>query len=100
MISEGLTDDMNVTIRADRTNLELTKAVMDFVKNIDAGFQIVSKISREFGMSDEDAILAFDRVQGGIIRALSARLDNCPNCDKDPLAYYAFSRDLANPARE
>lgn len=41
-------------------------------------------------MSDRDAILAFDGVQGGIIRALTARLDNCPDRDKDPLAYHAL----------
>jgi hypothetical protein len=35
-------------------------------------------------MSDEDAVLAFDQVQGGIIRALTARPDDCPDCDRDP----------------
>jgi hypothetical protein len=51
---------------------------------------MVLQIADEFGMSHEDPCLAFDRVQGGIVRALSARLINCPNRDKDPLAWLSF----------
>ncbi len=89
-LPEGWTDDLSVTIRADRTYLELTKAVMDLVKDIDCPPGAVLAIAREFGMSHEDAMLAFDRVQGGIVRALTTRSDNCPDRANDPLAYYAF----------
>jgi len=85
-LPDGWTDDMNVTIRADRTAPELVSAVMGLVQNFHGGSEMVEQIAREFGMSDEDARLAFDRVQGGIIRALTARWDNCPSPDKDPLA--------------
>jgi hypothetical protein len=89
-IPDGWTDDKNVTIRADRTAPELVLAVMGLVQNIHGGPEMVGQIAREFGMSDEDARLAFDRVQGGIVRALTARQDNCPNRDKDPLAWLSF----------
>lgn len=81
---------MNVTIRADRTAPELVSAVMGLVQNIHGGSEMVDQIAREFGMSDEDARLAFDRVQGGIIRALTACSDNCPDRGKDPLAWLSF----------
>jgi hypothetical protein len=89
-LPDGWTDDMNVTIRADRTAPELVSAVMGLVQNFHGGSEMVEQIAREFGMSDEDARLAFDRVQGGIIRALTARWDNCPSPDKDPLAWLSF----------
>ncbi len=89
-IPEGWTDDMNVTIRTDRTILELTRAVMESVKKFNGEPEIVRATASEFGMSESDAWLAFDRVQGGIIRALTARLDNFPDRDKDPMAWHAF----------
>jgi hypothetical protein len=89
-IPEGWTDDMNVTIRPDRTILELTKAVMESVQNFNGEPEIVRATASEFGMSESDAWLAFDRVQGGIIRALTTRQNNCPDRDKDPMAWQAF----------
>lgn len=89
-LPDSWTDDVNVTIRANRTPPELVLAVMGLVQNIHGGSEMVDQIAREFGMSEEDARLAFDRVQGGIIRALTARWDNCPNRDKDPLAWLSF----------
>jgi len=73
-LPEGWRDDMNVTIREDRTILELTRAVMEDVKKFNGETEIVHATASEFGMSESDAWLAFDRVQGGIIRALTARL--------------------------
>ncbi len=72
---------MNVTIRPDRTVMELTNAVMESVQNYNGELEVVRAIANEFGMSDSDAWLAFDRVQGGIIRALTARPTNCPGED-------------------
>lgn len=89
-IPEGWTDDMNVTIRPDRTILELTRTVMESVQNFNGEPGVVRGIASEFGMSESDAWLAFDRVQGGIIRALTARPNNCPDRDKDPMAWHAF----------
>jgi hypothetical protein len=89
-IPEGWTDYMNVTIRSDRTILDLTKAVMKSVQNFNGEPEVVRETAREFGMSDSDAWLAFDRVQGGIIRALTARPNNCPDRDKDPMAWQSF----------
>jgi len=89
-LPDGWTDDMNVTIRPDRTILELTRTVMERVRSFDGEPELVLATAREFGMSEGDAWLAFDRVQGGIIRALTTRLDNCPDRDKDPMAWHAF----------
>jgi hypothetical protein len=63
---------------------------MERVKKSSGEPEIVRAIAFEFGMSESDAWLAFDRVQGGIIRALTARPDNCPDRDKDPMAWHSF----------
>lgn len=89
-LPEGWTDDMNVTIREDRTIPELTRAVMETLNEFEGQTEIVYAIAKEFGMSQSDALLAFDRVQGGIIRALTTRPSNRPERDKDPLAWHAF----------
>jgi hypothetical protein len=90
VLPEGWTDDMNVTIREDRTVLELAEAVMGRVISFRCDSESVSAIASDFGMSESDAWLAFDRVQGGVIRALTARRDNCPDRGKDPLAWHSF----------
>ena len=81
---------MNVTIREDRTLLDLARVVMERVAAFNGQPEVVSAVAGEFGMSAADAWLAFDRVKGGIIRALTTRLDNCPEREKDPLAWHAF----------
>jgi hypothetical protein len=89
-LPDGWTDDMNVTIRSDRTLLDLARTVMERVADFNGGPEMVPAVAREFGMSEADAVLAFDRVQGGIIRALTGRRDNCPERDNDPLAWHSF----------
>ena len=90
MIPDGWTDNMNITIEADRTPLDLVKAIMERIQDLDGGPQMLRDIASEFALTDEDAFLAFDRVQGGIIRALTSRPDNCPDQAKDPIAWYSF----------
>ena len=89
-LPEGWTDDMNVTIRKGRTIQELARAVMGRLGEFEGESAIVSAIALEFEMSEADAWLAFDRVQGGIVRALTTRRDNCPKLEKDPVAWHAF----------
>ncbi|KAA6460991.1 hypothetical protein DYQ86_12010 [Acidobacteria bacterium AB60] len=89
-LPEGWTDDRNVTIRKDRTIPELTIAVMKVLDEFEGESAIVCAIAEDFGMTESDAWLAFDRVQGGIIRALTTQPGNCPDRAKDPLAWHAF----------
>jgi len=89
-LPDGWTDDMNVTVRQDRTILELARTVMERLRSFDGEPELVLATASEFGMSEGDAWLAFDRVQGGIIRALTTRRDNCPDREKDPMAWHAF----------
>ena len=89
-IPEGWTDDMSVDIKTGKTNKELSDSL---IKALDQRFSFEKMISiciNEFGLSEGDADLAIDRVQGGIIRAITCNEANRPDKDKDPLAWYSF----------
>jgi hypothetical protein len=44
----------------------------------------------EFGLSADDATLAWDRTFGGLVRASTRNRANCPPQDKDPIAWESF----------
>ena len=93
-VPEGFTDDMSVPLPADRT----PEQVVDFVIAANEGdldhAALVAALGTEFGLSAEDAELAIDRVGGGMFRAMTGNLANCPNRDKDPIAWASFQRAI------
>lgn len=92
-------DDMRVTIRPGRTVEELVAEIMEWLlarRDLDA---LVRMLEQDFGLNEEDADLALDRVQGGIIRALTGNRENEPNKTKDPLAWGSFSKVWAELPR-
>jgi hypothetical protein len=51
-----------------------------------------------FGLSDDDAEVAVDRVCGGLVRASTGDRSNKPSRKKDPLAHASYRRALADPS--
>ena len=90
-IPEGWTDDMSVKIKEGKSEDQLTLALMDCLRKRDSFDEMVSICTSNYDLADDEANLAIDRVQGGIVRALSCRIDNRPDVTKDPLAYIAFN---------
>jgi hypothetical protein len=98
-IPEGFTDDMTGSIRPGRTAEELVAEVMEWLlarRDLDA---LVRVLEQDFGLSEEDALLALDRVQGGIVRALTGTRENEPDRAKDPLAWGSFTKVWAELPR-
>jgi len=91
-IPEGWTDDMRVSLAPGKTIPELVSLIMDALAKGDAPPDLVPVLTEEFGMTIEDVNLAFDRVPGGIVRALTGNIANRPDRAKDPLAYESFDR--------
>jgi len=89
--SEEWTDDMNISISSDKTIKELTSFLMLELESNCNHDEIIIKIITNYGTSENDAELALDRVQGGIIRALTGNPSNEPEQEKDPLAWYSFN---------
>ena len=95
----GWTDDMRIPITPAQS-----EALVDYVFEALLAFRSVEDASRElvtrFSLTPDDALLALDRVPGGVIRALIANPANCPDREKDPLAHLAFQRVLAELPRK
>ena len=91
-IPEGWTDDMSVNITTEKSDQELSVTLIESLKKRDS-YDDMKKICHDiFGLSDEDAELAMDRVQGGIVRAITCNLKNKPDKNKDPLAWHSFNK--------
>ena len=90
-IPEGFTDDMTVTIRPGRSLEELAATVMAWLLERRDLNTCIPALQKDFGLSEEDALLALDRIQGGIVRALTGNPENEPNSVKDPLAWTSFT---------
>lgn len=50
------------------------------------------RLQSEFHLSCEDALLALDRVPGGVIRAITGHPSNRPCRHRDPIAHIAFEK--------
>jgi hypothetical protein len=53
---------------------------------------VCKKLRDQYGLSEEVALLAIDRVPGGIIRALTGAPQNRPDPIDDPFAHMAFEK--------
>ena len=89
-LPEGWTDDMRVTLRQGRTEAELVTLVMDALMKRRDLLSLVPTMHDDFGMNDDDIELAFDRIQGGIVRAITGNSANEPSKKKDSLAWNSF----------
>jgi hypothetical protein len=84
------TDEMIVALRPGRTENELVALVMDALIERRNLASVIPIMHDDFGLTDDDIGLAFDRIQGGIVRAITGNPENEPDKKKDPLAWHAF----------
>ncbi len=96
-IPVGWTDDMNIQIAPDRTLDQLVDIVLQAAMRQDDSATTIAALIRDFGLSEEDAALALDRACGGVVRAATGNPQNCPNQQKDPVAWLSFQRCLREP---
>ena len=89
-IPEEWTDDMSVDIKFGKTNRELAASLLFALDQRQSYEEMMSICSQDFGLTEDDGDLAIDRVQGGVVRAITCNSVNCPEKSKDPLAWYSF----------
>ncbi|WP_143183653.1 MULTISPECIES: hypothetical protein [Rubritalea] len=90
-IPEGWTDDMNIELPHGHTQSQVAEFIMSQLDQRIGYDTAIQQLISEFGIDDEDAYLAYDRTQGGIIRALTCQPANKPNKRKDPIAHHSFN---------
>jgi hypothetical protein len=94
----GWTDDMNIALPGHRSLEEVvTFVILRCMEGTDYDRVHLSLIE-EIGLSPDNAALAWDRVHGGIVRASTRRLENCPDRARDPLAWLSFERAMEDPS--
>ena len=58
---------------------------------------VIQHLCNHFGLAQADAELALDRTYGGVVRAATGNLANCPAKDKDPVAWISFHKSMKRP---
>ncbi len=90
-IPNGWTDDMNIELPKHATLEGVVDLVLSMQEEGATPDQIAMRLIETIGLSESDAALALDRVQGGAVRA-STNHSNCPDRLKDPLAWISYQR--------
>jgi hypothetical protein len=97
-LPEGWTDDLTVALAPGRTVEDLVEHVIQAaLRSVDASV-LEREVRVAFGLSEDDAALALDRVFGGITRAATRNPANCPDRNKDPIAWTSFTRASREPS--
>jgi hypothetical protein len=92
------TDDLTVPLPPGRTVAELVDLALQSTLRGTPADEVERNLAAEFGLSDDDAALVLDRSMGGLVRAGTRNPANCPEPDKDPMAWEAFQRGTADPS--
>ena len=95
---DGWTDDMNIPLPPSRTVEDVVQFVIQAPLGGTADADIERLLSAEFLLSPDDAALARDRIFGGIVRAATRRIENCPRRETDPMAWESFQRATRDPS--
>ena len=88
-IPEGWTDDMTISILSGQSHQDVADWILDEIVRRDPQ-AIARDLIGKFGVSEEDAYLALDRAQGGLVRAMTGNPKNAPDPRKDPIARRTF----------
>ena len=97
-LPEGWTDDLTIHVCPPQTLEELVEFVLQAeVRKVPSDETTIELVTR-FGLSEEDAGLAWDRALGGLVRAATGNPVNCPVREKDPVAWISYHRCLREPA--
>ncbi len=83
---------MNIELPEDVTFEEVADLIISMKKQDSTREMIESCLIEAFALTPYDAALAWDSVSGGMVRASTRRLDNCPDRANDTLAWIAFQR--------
>ena len=78
-IPEGWTDDMTVRIRSGRTEAELVATVMDALLKREDLNRFLPIVHSDFGLSEEDARLTFNRSRVGLSGRCQGSTDDQPD---------------------
>jgi hypothetical protein len=97
-IPEGWTDDMTIYVCPPATLEDLVEFVLQAEVQKVPFEATVAALTAKFGLSREDAELAWDRALGGLVRAATGNPANCPSKEKDPVAWISYQRGLRDPA--
>jgi hypothetical protein len=92
----GSTDDMNIALPPGISYEQIVNFVLQCYNADDPYPTALSELQKRFGVSADDAALAWDRVQGGVVRAMSRNPINRPQQDKDPMARLSYDKALAD----
>ena len=92
------TDDLTIHVCAPQTLEELVEFVLQAEVRKVPSDQTTAELVSRFGLSEEDAVLAWDRSLGGLVRAATSNPANCPFREKDPVAWISYQRCLREPA--
>ncbi|WP_433796570.1 hypothetical protein [Actinoplanes sp. CA-252034] len=91
------TDDLAVRLARGTT----AQALVRFLRAADGDGlsrrEVLAVLTERFALSFDDARLALDRVQGGVVRASSGNPANEPDPVKDPLAWMSYRLELGLP---
>ena len=97
-IPPGWTDDMNVLLPPGKTVREIVEFVIQAALRGTPDDTTEQLLVAEFQLSPDDAGLIRDRTFGGIVRAATQNTANCPDPDKDPMAWQSFQLATSDPS--
>lgn len=84
------TDDMRIAVSDKRELSAIVESVLQKLLDHRPNDQCIEELIADHQISHDDAELAMDRIQGGVIRALTGNPANRPDRIKDHLAWLAF----------
>ena len=96
-IPDGWTDDMNIPLPQGVTVERIVDFVLSSVVNGASHESCIAELT-EWGLSTDDAALAYDRALGGAFRAGLPDPANAPSPEKDPIASFSYIRCRKNRA--
>ena len=94
----GWTDDMNIALPSQHTLGAVVELVISFGRARTTAVAPQRALVETFGLTEDDAALAWDRVHGGIVRAATGNVANRPDKSKDPLAWSSFQLAVRDPS--
>lgn len=90
----GWTDDLTIPLPHGKTPADVVEYVLQGSIQKTPYEKLVAQLIAEFSLSPEDAELAWDRSHGGIVRAATLNAANCPDQQKDPIAWESYQRGI------
>lgn len=97
-IPSGWTDDMNIALPPQHALGEVVELVISSGRAKTPAAATQRALIETFGLTADDAALAWDRVHGGIVRAATGNVANRPDRSKDPLAWTSFQLASGDPS--